>query len=87
MPKGGLAEGTPRMAVRTSALADIDLGVTAGLDAIRALADRWAEVTNHVREAIDSASQTGDEATVDLFTEITRLMDKQLWFIEAHLQG
>ena len=83
---GGLAEGTIRMASRTSQLADIDIRVTHGLETVKALADRWGETANQMREAIDAANAAGDEVTVDLFTEITRLLDKQLWFIEAHLQ-
>ncbi|NNE70228.1 MAG: DNA starvation/stationary phase protection protein Dps, partial [Rhodothermales bacterium] len=83
---GGVVEGTPRMAVRTSNLADIDIRITDGLETVKALADRWSETANVMRDAIDTAAEAGDEVTVDLLTEVTRLLDKQLWFIEAHLQ-
>ncbi len=36
---------------------------------------------------IDSTAQFGDADTADIFTEISREIDKQLWFIEAHLQS
>lgn len=83
---GGLAEGTIRMAARTSELADIDIRITRGAAAVKALADRWGETANHMRDAINTSTEAGDEVTVDLFTEVTRLLDKQLWFLEAHLQ-
>lgn len=83
---GGVVEGTPRMAVRNSNLADIDIRITNDMDTVTALADRWSETANVMRDAIERAGEAGDEVTVDLLTEVTRLLDKQLWFIEAHVQ-
>jgi starvation-inducible DNA-binding protein len=40
-----------------------------------------------VRENSDKAEQFGDMDTMDLFTEISRAVDKKLWFVEAHLQA
>jgi starvation-inducible DNA-binding protein len=37
--------------------------------------------------AIDESSQLGDQATAEPFTEIVRDLDKQLWFVEAHIQA
>jgi starvation-inducible DNA-binding protein len=39
------------------------------------------------RKAIDDANDLGDLDTADLFTEISRGIDKWLWFVEAHLQA
>jgi starvation-inducible DNA-binding protein len=38
-----------------------------------------------VREAIAKTADLGDADTSDLYTEISRAIDKQLWFLEAHL--
>ena len=35
----------------------------------------------------ETGAALGDAATADLFTEITREIDKQLWFVEAHLEA
>ena len=83
---GGLAEGTVRMASRNSDLADIDIRVTDGMETLTALADRWGEAANHMRDAIDKAGEANDEVSVDLFTEVTRILDQQLYFLESHLQ-
>jgi starvation-inducible DNA-binding protein len=40
-----------------------------------------------VREAIDTSTELDDMDTADLFTEVSRTIDKHLWFVEAHLQG
>jgi starvation-inducible DNA-binding protein len=38
------------------------------------------------RAAIHLSADLGDPTTSDLFTEISRSLDKDLWFLEAHLQ-
>jgi starvation-inducible DNA-binding protein len=39
------------------------------------------------RKAIDQSDDLGDLDTADLFTEVSRGIDKWLWFVEAHLQA
>ena len=38
------------------------------------------------RKAIGDSNDLGDLDTADLFTEVSRGIDKWLWFVEAHLQ-
>jgi starvation-inducible DNA-binding protein len=54
---------------------------------VKALVKRLATLANAARTAIDETDKLGDKATADLFTEVTRAADKDLWFLEAHLQG
>ena len=58
-----------------------------GDEHVRALVERLSAVANAARKAIDQTDKLGDKATADLFTEVTRGADKDLWFLEAHLQG
>ncbi len=83
---GGLAAGTVRMAAQHSRLDDLPLDHTAGQAVLQALAERYAAVANTTRAAIDAADEAGDQGTADLFTEVSRALDKMLWFLEAHLQ-
>jgi starvation-inducible DNA-binding protein len=39
------------------------------------------------REAIDEAARFGDADTADVFTEISRETNKQLWLVESHPHG
>lgn len=84
---GYRAEGTTRMAAGKSRLVDWPLEMTDGMQTVEAVADRFSYVAAFTRSAIDKASESGDEVTTDLLTEIARGLDKSLWFLEAHLQG
>ena len=53
---------------------------------LQALADRLATYGKLAREAINAVDEAGDKNTADLFTGVSRQIDKDLWFIEAHLQ-
>jgi starvation-inducible DNA-binding protein len=82
---GGTALGTARMAAATSILPEYPLDAVAGVDHVTALAERFAVYAQHVREAIDQTDNLGDADTADLYTEVSRTVDKRLWFLEAHL--
>jgi starvation-inducible DNA-binding protein len=84
---GGFATGTVRMAAAASRLSEFPTDITSGNDHISALVDRWADYGASSRAAIDVAGKAGDQDTADLFTEISRQVDMDLWFLEAHLQG
>jgi starvation-inducible DNA-binding protein len=83
---GGYATGTVRMAAASSRLPEIPLDIDAGMDYVQALVDRYGLHANNTRAAIDEADKAGDIDTADLFTEISRQLDKDLWFLQAHLQ-
>jgi starvation-inducible DNA-binding protein len=48
---------------------------------------RFAALAATSRSAIDATSELCDADTADLFTEISRGLDKSLWFLESHLQA
>jgi starvation-inducible DNA-binding protein len=57
------------------------------MDTAEVIADRLAAFGSSVRAAIDASAELGDQDTADVFTEVSRAIDKHLWFVEAHLQG
>lgn len=83
---GGYAKGTARMAGGASRLAEFPIELSEGQQLVAILAERFAQYGATTRAAIDPAAEDGDQATADIFTEISRTVDKQLWFLEAHLQ-
>lgn len=83
---GGVALGTARMAAASSTLPEYPVEATEGQRHLKALIERYAIFTDSIRKAIDVADKHHDLSTADLFTEISRAVDKQLWFLEAHIQ-
>lgn len=84
---GGYATGTVRMAAATSSLPEMETNIDAGIDYVRALVDRYGIHANNLRSGIEQATNAGDQDTADLLTEVSRQVDKDLWFLQAHLQG
>lgn len=83
---GGYAVGTARAAASNSILPEYPFDILDGKEHVTALADRFAPYAKHIREAINKTNDLGDLDTADLYTEISRTIDKRLWFLEAHLQ-
>jgi starvation-inducible DNA-binding protein len=81
----GTALGTARIAASESILPEYPLDAVSGIEHVTALADRYGAYAKHLREAIDTTDNLGDADTADLYTEISRTIDKRLWFLEAHL--
>jgi len=84
---GGVAEGTARMAAKRSSLAEYPAMAVDGRSHVEALSSALAAFGAAARKGIDQANELGDLDTADLFTEISRGIDKWLWFVEAHLQA
>ena len=83
---GGSAAGTARQAAANSRLPEYPAEAVVGHEHVTALAERFAQLAASTRAAIDAATALGDASTADLFTEISRGLDKDLWFLEAHAQ-
>ena len=82
---GGTASGTTQVLANQTRLPAYPTDLYAGMDHVRALADRYAQVAKTLREGIDQTDEAGDADTADLLTEQSRAIDKMLWMLEAHL--
>jgi starvation-inducible DNA-binding protein len=74
------------VAAKRSKLKNYPLSITAGKDHLFYLSTQLAAFGKTVRAAIEDTDKLGDADSADLFTEISRELDKYLWFLEAHLQ-
>lgn len=84
---GGIAEGTLAAVSSRTQLPAYDLTLSTGKGHVKALSAALAAFGKGVRGDIDTTDELGDAVTADLFTGVAREIDKQLWFVEAHLQA
>jgi len=84
---GGIAEGTVRVAASRSRLSEYPLSIADGLAHVDAVAVAISTFGQEARATIDEANALDDADTADLFTEVSRGIDKWLWFVEAHSQA
>ena len=82
----GTALGTVRVSASNSTLSQYPLEITDGAAHVEALSTALSDFGKKVRVNIDEVSEIGDSGTEDLLTEISRAIDKMLWFVEAHIQ-
>jgi len=84
---GGIAEGTVRMAAARTRLAEYSPEISEGLAHVEGVARALSTFGQEARGTINEADELDDAVTADLFTEISRGIDKWLWFVEAHSQA
>lgn len=84
---GGIAEGTAAAVAGRTKLTAYPLTITKGHDHVEAFSTALASAGKAIRAAIEKSAALNDADTADLFTGISRDLDKQLWFVESHLQG
>lgn len=84
---GGLVDGTVEGVSKKTTLEIYPTEITDGKDHVEAVSSALAAAGKRVRAAIDQTDELGDADTADLLTGVSRLLDKKLWFVEAHLQG
>ena len=83
---GGIARGTLQAVSGQSQLREYPIEVGDWRAHVRAMQDALATFGRGARKAIDDATALNDADTADLFTEISRGVDKSLWMVEAHVQ-
>ena len=84
---GGIAEGTVRVAASRSRLDEYPLEIADGSAHVEAVARALSTFGREARMTIDETDALDDADTADIFTEISRGIDKWLWFVEAHTQA
>lgn len=81
---GGVALGTSQAVAEGSNLKPYPNDLISVEDHVAALAERYGDLANATRAAIDTSAEAGDAGTADLLTAFSRSLDKALWFLEAH---
>lgn len=81
---GGFARGTTQVVADKSRLAPYPVELTPIEEHVSELVDRFKSYGKALREGIGSADEAGDEDTADLLTEVSRMVEKDTWFIGAN---
>jgi starvation-inducible DNA-binding protein len=84
---GGTPDGTTQLIGARTRLPPYDPALRDGLAHVAALADRYAALAAATRAGIASTAEAGDADTSDLLTGVSRMLDKALWMLEAHLEA
>ena len=84
---GGVALGTVQVVAKNSRLPAYSLTLSSGEEHVTGLSNALAALGASMRAAIDTATGAGDADTADLLTDVSRGVDKLLWFVEVHLQA
>jgi starvation-inducible DNA-binding protein len=84
---GGIAQGTVRVAASRSRLDEYPLDIADGMAHVEAVARALSTFGREARMTIDETNAFDDADTADIFTEVSRGIDKWLWFVEAHTQA
>jgi starvation-inducible DNA-binding protein len=84
---GGVVMGTVRVAAQRSNLPEYPHQISDGRDHVEALSSALARFGKLARAAIDQSDKLADKGTADIFTEVSRGIDKLLWMVEAHQQA
>ncbi len=82
---GGMVDGTIQTVAKRTSLIAYPLGVADEQKHIFAISGALAAFGEGAREASASATAFGDVDTADLFTQVSRGIDLQLWFVESHM--
>ena len=84
---GGIAEGTARIAAARSRLEEYPLEIGDAAAHVEAVARALSTFGREARMTIDETSALDDADSADIFTEVSRGIDKWLWMVEAHSQA
>ncbi|MBX6332919.1 MAG: DNA starvation/stationary phase protection protein Dps [Gemmatimonadaceae bacterium] len=83
---GGVVEGTARAVAARSSLDEYPLRASSGEEHVESLSSALAAFGKTVRDGIAEMDELGDKGSADILTEISRGIDKWLWFVDAHQQ-
>ncbi len=82
----GMAIGTVEAVAKSTKLEPYPTDITDWSDHVKAISERMRAYGARVREAIDTTDEAGDADTADILTAASREADKDLWFLESHIE-
>ncbi len=83
---GGTALGTVQEIVKNTNLRTFPIDIFDLEKIITHLSHNFAILGELARDHMDASEKLDDMATNDVYIDLARMLDKNLWFLEAHLQ-
>ena len=83
---GGIANSTAHIVTTWAHMPENESRSPSERDYVQSLSGALASFGRIAREAIGKSNELDDDVSADIFTEISRGVDKWLWMVEAHLQ-
>lgn len=83
---GGTARGTTQAVAEATILKAYPTDIHSVEDHLHALIHAYGQVANLLRKYVDETAEAGDADAADILTAASRTLDKDLWFLEAHIQ-
>lgn len=83
---GGTALGTIQQIIENTQLREYPIDIFSAKDLIEHLTHNFAILGELCRKNIDLSNELDDMVTNDIYIGLTRMLDKNLWFIEAYTQ-
>lgn len=83
---GGVVMGRVQDSAKSTRIPEYPMNLTDGMDHVSALAKSFSVFSNEIRHDIDKCEELDDKVTADILNAITAAVDKNIWFLEAHLR-
>lgn len=84
---GGTAKGTVEVVADRATLDAYPLDAQDIAEHVAHLKSRLMQLGGSVRQAAEVAEKAGDADSADLFTEVSRTVDKDAWFVGANAEA
>lgn len=82
---GGYANGTVRLSAERSQIEEYDLAAVDGRAHIRVLVDRYAAYAKRLWRTLLDCKENGDPVSEDIITQQLRSVERDMWFLESHV--
>ncbi len=83
---GGTAHGIASVAAKHTTLPPYPENLVHEKDHVIAVSKALSHFAKDLRQGIEVSAMHKDAVTADILTELTRDLDKDLWFVESHLE-
>ena len=84
---GAIVDLDTKVVGEKSDLKPYPLETTRGLEHVKVLVNYAKTIAQNIHQHIEKCLESHDNTTADIYTEISRQFEKDLWMLEAHLDG